>query len=138
VKVELVTDRRGLPLAAVAAAANRSEIALAEHLLEVLPSRVGLPAVAVVVADRAYDSDPLRDALAESGYELVAPHRKNRRRPGRNDGRTLRRYRGRWVVERAIGWLHNYRRLLVRHERRSWLFQGFVQLACAFIAVARL
>lgn len=137
-KVELATDRRGLPLALVVAAANRSEPELAEHVLEVLPHRVELPPVVTVVADRGYDSDPLRDRLAVAGYDLVSPHRKNRKRPSRNDGRRLRRYKRRWTVERSIAWLHNYRRLLVRHERQVLLFQGFAQLACALIAVARL
>jgi transposase len=45
---------------------------------------------------------------------LPAPHRKNRKRPGRNDGRRMRRYK----VERTFGWLHSYRRLLVHHIRR--------------------
>jgi transposase len=138
VKVEVATDRRGLPLGLVVAAANRPEAELAEHLLDVLPYRVALPPVVTVVADRGYDSDPLRDRLAAAGYDLVSPHRKNRKRPSRNDGRKLRRYKRRWTVERAIAWLHNYRRLLVRHERQVLLFQGFAQLACALIAVARL
>ncbi len=48
------------------------------------------------------------------GLRLPAPHRKNRKRPGRNDGRRMRRYK----VERTFGWLHSYRRLLVHHIRR--------------------
>lgn len=136
--MEVATDRRGLPLAVVVAPANAPEGELAEHLLDLLPDRVALPPVVTVVADRGYDSDPLRDRLAAAGYDLVAPHRRNRKRPTRNDGRKLRRYKRRWVVERTIAWLHNYRRLLVRHERHAVLYQGFAQLACALIAVARL
>lgn len=136
--MEVATDRRGLPLAVVVASAGTPEADLAEHLLDLLPDRVELPPVVTVVADRGYDCDPLRDRLAAAGYDLVSPHRRNRRRPTRNDGRKLRRYKRRWVVERTIGWLHNYRRLLVRHERQALLFQGFAQLACGLIAVARL
>lgn len=32
-------------------------------------------------------------------------------------GRRLRRYRHRWIVERTIGWLGNFRRLTVRYDR---------------------
>ena len=137
-KMEVLTDRRGLPLARAVGPASRGEGDLAEHLLDLLPDRVALPPTVVVVADRGYDSDGLRDRLAAAGYELVAPHRKNRTRPARNDGRRMRRYKRRWVVERTIAWLHGYRRLLVRHERQAVLFQGFAHLACALIAVARL
>lgn len=136
--MELVTDRRGLPLGLVVGPASPGEGELAEHRLDLLPDRVGLGAEVVVLADRGYDSDPLRDRLAARGYRRVAPHRKNRTRPSRNDGRGMRRYARRWVVERTFAWLHTYRRRLVRHERHAVLFQGFAHLACALIAVARL
>jgi hypothetical protein len=54
-----------------------------------------------VIADRAYDSDPLRARLAARGIELIAPHRWNRSKPRQQDGRALRRYRRRWKVERV-------------------------------------
>ena len=34
-----------------------------------------------VIADRAYDSDPLRQRLQRRGLLLIVPHRKNRKRP---------------------------------------------------------
>ena len=43
-----------------------------------------------VVADRAYDSDPLREQLALRGTELIAPNRCNRKRRTA-DGRKLQR-----------------------------------------------
>lgn len=37
-----------------------------------------------------------------------------------------------------FAWLHGYRRVVTRHERRVDLYDGFVHLACAFIALNRL
>jgi len=76
-----------------------------------------------VIADRAYDSDPLRQRLAARGIELVAPHRGNRssRAPRR---RALRRYKRRWKVERTIAWLGNFRRLVVRYERSDTIYEA--------------
>ncbi len=54
-----------------------------------------------VIADKAYDSDPLRKRLRRRGIELICPHKKNRIRPATQDGRALRRYRRRWIVERT-------------------------------------
>ena len=88
-----------------------------------------------VVADRAYDADWLRDSLEARGMELVCPHRRGRRRASRQDGRALRRYKRRWVVERTFAWLGNFRRLLVRHERKVSMFMAFVHVACVLIAV---
>lgn len=33
--------------------------------------------------------------------------------------------------ERTIGWLHSFRRVMVRHEYYGFLFDGFVHLAAA-------
>jgi hypothetical protein len=58
-----------------------------------------------LIGDRAYDSDPLDEQLAEQGIDMTAPHRRNRRKPRTQDGRKLRRYLRRWKVERLIAWL---------------------------------
>ena len=39
----------------------------------------------------------------------------------------------RWVVERTLAWLHQYRRLRIRSERRPELHEAFMILACALI-----
>jgi transposase len=39
----------------------------------------------------------------------------------------------RWVVERTIAWLHRFRRLLVRYERRADIPQAFLTLASCII-----
>jgi hypothetical protein len=55
-----------------------------------------------VIADCAYDSDPLRARRAARGIEFIAPHRWNRSKPRQQDGRPVRRYRCRWKVERTL------------------------------------
>jgi transposase len=46
--------------------------------------------------------------------------------------------RQRYVVERSIAWLHWYRRLRTRWERRADLHQAFLTLACCLICWRRL
>ena len=70
---------------------------LAARFVEAIPERL--------IADLAYDSDPLDAQLATEGIELIAPHRANRVRPPTQDGRPLRRYARRWKVERLFAWL---------------------------------
>jgi hypothetical protein len=56
-----------------------------------------------VIGDKAYDSDPLDERLAiEYGVELISPHKFNRQRSRTQDGRSLRRYKRRWKVERLL------------------------------------
>lgn len=90
-----------------------------------------------IVADKAYDSDPLRQRLGKRGIELIAPHRSNRAKPPTQDGRSLRRYARRWIVERTNAWLQNFRRLVVRYERSALIFLGLIHMACALIALKR-
>ena len=88
-----------------------------------------------MIGDKAYDSDPLDEALAELGIEMIAPHRKNRKPENKTqDGRSLRRYKRRWHVERTIAWLGNHRRLLIRWEKQSALYLAFATLGCCLIA----
>lgn len=85
--------------------------------------------------DKAADSDPLRLRLRRRKIELVCRHRVNRVKPALQDGRKLRRIKRRWKIERAIGWLQNFRRLLTRYEYHAQLFLGFIQAACMLIVL---
>lgn len=114
--------------------ASPNEVTLIESLLD---SRVPRRKPRRLVYDKAADSDPLRLRLRRHGIELVCPHRSNRNRPPLQDGRSLRRFRHRWKIERANAWLQNFRRLVTRYEYYSHLFHGFVQLACVMILARR-
>ena len=130
-KIMAITDGQGLPLALHLESASPAEVSLLEATLHrrfvpELPQRL--------IADRAYDSDPLRDRLADQhNLILLSPHRRNRIRPAWHDGRSLRRYAKRWKIERFFAWLHQFRRLVTRYEFHSVNFLGFLQLACSLI-----
>jgi len=130
----LLTDAKGLPLAADTASASPHEVTLIEPLLE---KRVLRRNPRRLIYDAAADSDPLRARLRKRRIELISPHRRNRIKPKTQDGRKLRRYKRRWKVERTISWLQNFRRLVTRYERHAHLFHGFVQLACVVIVLGR-
>jgi len=134
-KLEVVVDASGLPLGMAIAAANVSEQELLGPALADVP--VEVPAGTPVIADKGHDSDPLRDELEADGYEPVIPHRANRVRPSRNDGRRLRRYRRRWLVERTNAWIHCYRGLAVRWSYYSFMYAGMVYLSFIHMALQR-
>ena len=71
--------------------------------------------------------------MAAEGIEMIAPHRRNRKKAKTQDGRPLRRYKRRWKVERFVAWLQNYRRLVVRYAYHLENFLGFAQLGCIAI-----
>ncbi len=129
-KLMAIADGCPLPLAIYAASASPHEVALvgetlSERFVEERPSKL--------VGDRAYDSDPLDEALLAEGIEMIAPHRRNRKKAKTQGGRKLRRYKRRWKVERLFAWLGNFRRLVVHYERRAENYLDFVHLGCVVI-----
>jgi transposase len=129
-KLMALADGSGLPLAVYAGSASPHEVTLVGETLA--SSFVGEQPERLI-GDRAYDSDPLDAALEAQGVEMIAPHRKGRKKRRTQDGRKLRRYKRRWKVERLFAWLGNFRRLVVRYEWRVENYLGFVRLGCVMI-----
>ena len=135
VKIMGIVDRHGLPLAVCTHAANHHEVTLVQltfgfYMIEAKPEKL--------IGDKAYDSDELDAQLRHEGVEMIAPHRSNRMPERRTqDGRMLRRYKRRWLVERFFSWLQWHRRLLTRWEYYARNFLGFVHLACICILLKR-
>ena len=134
-KLELVVDASGLPLGLATAGANVLEQDLLKPALEDVP--VEVPPGTPVITDKGHDSDPLRDDLEADGYQPIIPHRRNRVKPTRNDGRRLRRYRHRWKVERTNAWLHCYRGVATRWSYYSFMYVGLVYLSFIHMALQR-
>ena len=126
-----IADTAGIPVAAHIESASPHEVKLVETTID---SGFTKYAPDRIIGDKAYDSDGLDDRLSdERGIEMIAPHRKNRKKPNTQDGRKLRRYKRRWKVERLFAWIQNFRRLVVRYEYHADNFLGMVQLGCAII-----
>jgi transposase len=129
-----VAGSTGLPVAICAESATPHEVTLVQQTL----SEIFVPeTVRPLIGDNAYDSDRLDEELAETGVEMIAPHRSNRKNRTQ-DGRPLRRYRRRWKIERLFAWLQNFRRLIVRWEYSLENFVGMIHLACAVILLRHL
>ncbi len=136
----VVVDGQGVPLGDHLHAASPAEVRLAERTLAAIRvgrrHRAGRPRQKPVrvIADKAYDSDPLRNRLRRRG---ICPQKKNRVRPATQDGRKLPRYKRRWIVERTIAWLGNFRRLAVRYDRSLRIYRAFFHIACFMIVLRR-
>ncbi|HUL00197.1 MAG TPA: transposase [Nitrospirota bacterium] len=82
-----------------------------------------------LIGDKPYDSDRLDAELKDEGVEMIVPRKKNCVLQKTQDGRVLRHYKCRWIIERFWSWLHWHRRLAVRREYYITNFPAFVQLA---------
>jgi len=135
-KMNLLVDERGAPISIVLSGANRhNKVSAIELMVSLLVKR---PAQKEqhLCADKAYDSDDLREFSASRGYEAhfkVNPRRKNVQLPANDD--SLRRVypARRWIVERTISWLIKRRSLRTRWSKKAGNWLALVQLACAHI-----
>jgi transposase len=142
-KLMVLVDGTGTPLGLHVAAASPAEVTLLEATLATVhvprAHRAGRPRQRPdrLIADRGYDSNAVRAALDTRGIRPIIPARSNTRQATHQDGRCLRRYRRRWIVERSNAWLYNFRRLVVRYERSAEIYTALVHLACALITLKR-
>jgi len=126
----VLVDGQGLPLGVRLESASPAEVTLAEATLaEVrVPRPKGRPRQKPerVIADRGYDSDPLRERLKKRGIDLIAPYRKNNK-----DGATkmdascgVTFAAGSWNAP-TLGWVSSAG-CSVRHEHLLATYRAFL------------
>ena len=135
----VLVDGQGIPLGVHLSPANLAESSLAEATL----AQVAVPRAGAgrpkqkprrIIADRGYDSRKLWERLKRRGIQLIAPHLTTRTHRYQ-DGRALRRYRRRWIIERTNAWLHNFRRLVTRYDNKLEHYRAFLHAACMLITL---
>lgn len=129
-KHHLAVDANGIPLAVRLTAANKHDVTELLPLvdaIEPVKGGVGRPRrrPSRVCADKAYDSRRHRRELRLRHIEPKIPKR------GVPEPKGLGTYR--WVVERTQSWLHQFRRLRVRYEKRDDIHEAFLALGIAII-----
>ncbi|QDU88939.1 Transposase DDE domain protein [Pirellulimonas nuda] len=124
-KHHLATDGNGVPLQTELLAANSHDGKPTAALIAEIPpvrGKVGHPRSRpdVAFADRAYDDDANRLLLERLGIAPDIAHRGDEHGGGRGFYR--------WVVARTIAWLHHFKRLRIRFDRRADIHEGFLNL----------
>jgi len=84
----------------------------------------------IVQSDRGYEHDKYRRPLHAAGIATEIARRGQPHSSGL--GKT------RWVLERTISWLHNFRRVRIRFERLTFIHEALSKLVCCIICWRRL
>ena len=127
-KYHLVVSTEGLPLGAVASAANINDTTMFPELLR-LALVVGV-AISRLFADAGYDSADNRWLCLREGIRPVIRHE------GTEHGSGLGAVRS--IVENANAWLLANKRLDRRHHRSAGAIQSLLTTACIFVIANRL
>jgi transposase len=131
-KHHAVVDARGVPLAATATAANTPDVQVLLEAVDQVPDVRGKPGRPrrrpdALYGDRAYDSQPHREALRGRGIKPKLA----RRKAGHGSG--LGVYR--WVVERFFSHLHRFPKLRLRTDWTLAAHDALLKLACSLICL---
>lgn len=89
-----------------------------------------LPDAEVLIADKGYDSDRFRTALAQRAITPCIPGRANRKQPVSYDAEL---YKQRNRIERMFGRLKDWRRIATRYDRCAHTFFSAICLAATVI-----
>jgi len=116
----LITNAHGLPLRAEITGGEVSDYKGFDALLD-----DDMPAARVVIADKGYDSDAIRDMVTGRGGTPVIPTRSNRTQQIPVDGFI---YALRNQIERCFNKLKCARRLATRYDKTAASYLGFIQI----------
>jgi len=84
----------------------------------------------VILADKACDSNELRERITRMKAKALIPSKRNRKVFIPHDTNI---YKHRNQIERCFGRLKHFRRFATRYDRRSIHFTGFIHLPAAMI-----
>jgi transposase len=115
-----VTDENGLPLRLAITPGQAHDITAAAELLEDIGQGQ------MLLADKAYDADWLREMVAERGAWANIPPRSNRKDPICFSPWL---YRERNVIERFFNKLKYFRRIATRYDKLGSSFLAMIKLA---------
>ena len=137
-KINLLVDSRGAPLSVVLTGANRHDKVSAVELIVSFSVKRPVHKEQHLCADKAYDSQDVREFVSAAGYEThikVNPRRSRKAaEPPPDENSPKRIYPARrWMVERTISWLTKRRSLRTRWAKKAGNWLALVQLACAHI-----
>lgn len=122
-KIHTLVDALGRPLRFILTAGQVHDSVAAPQLLA---DRTA----AGVIADTAYDSNALRELIAETGGEAVIPSNPRRKTMIPHDALA---YKLRNRIERFFNKLKHFRRIATRYDRRAAYFLAALHLASAMI-----
>ena len=133
-----MTDADGIPLVVRTGPANQPDAEWALEMLDAIPpcgGRNGRPRhrPKVFQGDGAYGIKAIvAEVVRRRVRSLLAPYGRARKEHGSGLGKT------RYVVERSLSWMSNFRRLKLCYERFGELFQAFHELAACLICANRI
>lgn len=124
-KIHLAVDAFGLPIEFELTGGQVHDVKVAPTIVDALPQLENF------IADKGYDSQPLRDQILEKGAVSNIPRKSNTTKG--NDHMDWCLYKYRHLVENAFARLKHFRSIATRYEKLKRNFEGMICLGCALM-----
>jgi transposase len=135
-KIMSIVDKNGIPISISVYSATPHEVKLVQHTLDTLKTD---KKPQNLVGDKAYDCDTLRANLKTQNINMIAPHKKNRKKEKTQcDEELKKKYPKRHLIENFFALFQWRRRVLVRYEKKISNFKGFVFFQTAICILQKL
>lgn len=119
----MLADALGRPLKFIVTPGQTGDSTQAEALLDGQSGEA-------ILADKAYDSNALRETIARMEAVAVIPSNRSRKVIIPHDTAV---YKHRNRIERCFNRLKHFRRFATRYDRKTPTFDGFIHLAAAML-----
>ena len=124
-KIHLVVDGYGLPVEFGISGGEINDCSAAPDLIAKLPD------VEVIVADKGYDSERIREQIVKKGARAVIPRKCNSVKGNADMDWGLYRYRH--LVENAFARLKQYRAVATRYDKLKRNYESMIAMACGYL-----
>lgn len=128
-KRHIVTDTGGLLLSAVSHAANKHDSKAGFGVIETLKHR--FPRLTKIFADGGYRGELIENVKRFCGWDMEITLRSD-------NAVGFQVLPMRWVVERSLSWLENFRRLAKDYEYTTQMSETMIYLAFTTIMILRI
>lgn len=124
-KIHLAVDGHGLPIDFDITGGEVHDCRAAPELIAKLPK------TDVIIADKGYDSEQIREQISSKGSQVVIPRKCNSVKGNADLDRGLYKYRH--LVENTFARLKHYRAFATRFDKLKRNYRSLVAMACALL-----
>ena len=124
-KIHLAVDAMGLPICFTITGGEVHDAKEAQNLINKLPE------LEILIADKGYDSEILRENIEKQGAQSYIPRKSNSKIGNENMDWCLYKYRH--LVENSFGRLKHFRSIATRYDKLKRNYEGMIYLACSII-----
>ncbi len=119
-KIHAVVDAKGLPIRLGLTPGQTYDGEVAMELLNALPEN------AMVLADKAYDANAIREMIRGQGAWANIPPKSNRKEPIHFSSDL---YKARNLIERFFNKIKHFRRIATRYDKLAANYMAMIKLA---------